>query len=115
MKFNLTYDEWENGKHKDFTKFVIEGVNSTINGVYNINKIGNFGNGFWFKTKEAHPEDYEWMSSKLKKGQSVDGWQIFFTRNSIVFQFSYKSNKNFMNKEIVYYPKFNEDSKFYFI
>ena len=92
-------------KHKSFTKLVIKGVNSTIDGEYTIKEMANFGNGFWFYTNEAHTLiGY----APMTKGQSVDGWDVTFFRNRTELRVTYKSNKNYMEKRI-------QVDKFYFI
>lgn len=103
MGFDLTYDDWKQGKHKNFTKLVIKGVNSTIDGEYSIKKMADFGNGFWFYTN-VHIDG---ISTPLTKGQAIDSWDVTFFRNKTELRVSYKSNKNFMEKTIPV-------SKFYF-
>jgi hypothetical protein len=105
MKFEMTIEEFRQGKQNNFTKLVIKGVNSTIDGEYTIKKMGNFGNGFYFETNEAHTQNY---LGPLKKGHSVDGWDVTFFRNKTELRVSYKSNKNYMEKRI-------QVDKFYFI
>ena len=104
MNFEMTLEDFRQDKHKSFTKLVIKGVNSTIDGEYTIKKIGNFGNGFYFETNEAHTViGY----SPMTKGQSVDAWDVTFFRNRTELRVTYKSNKNYMEKRI-------QVDKFYF-
>jgi hypothetical protein len=107
MKFDMTFTDWKEGKHKNFTKLVIKGVNSTINGTYTIKKISDFGNGFWFYTNEAHLTVDD-ITQPLTKGQSCDGWDVTFFRQKTELRVMYKSNKNYMEKRIPI-------TKFYFI
>ena len=105
MNFEMTVEDFRQDKHKSFTKLVIKGVNSTIDGEYTIKEMANFGNGFWFYTNEAHTLiGY----APMTKGQSVDGWDVTFFRNRTELRVTYKSNKNYMEKRI-------QVDKFYFI
>lgn len=106
MRFDMTFADWKEGKHNNFTKLVIKGVNSTIDGTYTIKKIANFGNGFWFYTNEAHLCVNN-PSEPLIKGQSVGGWDVTFFARKTELRVTYKSNKNYMEKHIPV-------SKFYF-
>ena len=107
MKFDMTFEDWKEGKHKNFTKLVIKGVNATIDGTYTIKKMADFGNGFWFYTNEAHLTVDDIMQP-LTKGQSCDGWDVTFYGRKTELRVSYKSNKNYMEKRIPV-------TKFYFI
>ena len=105
MEFEMTVEDFRQDKHKSFTKLVIKGVNSTIDGEYTIKEMANFGNGFSFYTNEAHTLiGY----APMTKGQSVDGWDVTFFRNRTELRVTYKSNKNYMEKRI-------QVDKFYFI
>ena len=107
MKFDMTFEDWKEGKHKNFTKLVIKGVNATIDGTYTIKKMADFGNGFWFYTNEAHVNVND-TTQPLTKGQSCDGWDVTFYGRKTELRVSYKSNKNYMEKRIPV-------TKFYFI
>ena len=107
MKFDMTFEDFKEGKHKNFTKLVIKGVNATIDGTYTIKKMADFGNGFWFYTNEAHLTVDDIMQP-LTKGQSCDGWDVTFYGRKTELRVSYKSNKNYMEKRIPV-------TKFYFI
>lgn len=107
MKFDMTFEDWKEGKHKNFTKLVIKGVNVTIDGTYTIKKMADFGNGFWFYTNEAHVNVHD-ITQPLTKGQSCDGWDVTFFRQKTELRVTYKSNKNYMEKRIPV-------TKFYFI
>jgi len=107
MKFDMTFEDWKEGKHKNFTKLVIKGVNVTIDGTYTIKKIADFGNGFWFYTNEAHLTVDD-TTQPLTKGQSCDGWDVTFYGRKTELRVTYKSNKNYMQKKIPV-------TKFYFI
>ena len=107
MKFDMTFEDWKEGKHKNFTKLVIKGVNATIDGTYTIKKMADFGNGFWFYTNEAHLTIDD-ITQPLTKGQSCDGWDVTFYGRKTELRVSYKSNKNYMEKRIPV-------TKFYFI
>lgn len=98
MGFEMTFEDWKEGKHKNFTKLVIKGVNSTIDGTYTIKKMANFGNGFWFFTNEAHLVRDSYVP--LTKGQSIDSWDVTFFRQKTELRVTYKSNKNNMEKRI---------------
>ena len=99
MGFDMTLEDWKEGKHKSFTKLVIKGVNSTIDGTYTIKKMANFGNGFWFYTNESHVNVND-ITQPLKKGQSIDGWDVTFFRQKTELRVTYKSNKNNMERRI---------------
>jgi len=107
MKFDMTFEDWKEGKHKNFTKLVIKGVNATIDGTYTIKKMADFGNGFWFYTNEAHVNVND-TTQPLTKGQSCDGWDVTFYGRKTELRVTYKSNKNYMQKKIPV-------TKFYFI
>lgn len=98
MGFDMTLEDWKEGKHKSFTKLVIKGVNSTIDGTYTIKTMANFGNGFSFFTDEAHLTLDSYVP--LKKGQSIDGWDVTFFRQKTELRVTYKSNKNNMERRI---------------
>lgn len=99
MGFEMTFDDWKEGKHKSFTKLVIKGVNSTIDGTYTFKKMENFGNGFWFYTNEAHLKIND-ITQPLPKGQSCSGWYVTFFAQKTELRVAYKSNKNYMEKRI---------------
>lgn len=99
MGFDMTLEDWKEGKHKSFTKLVIKGVNSTIDGTYTFKKMENFGNGFWFYTNEAHLKIND-ITQPLPKGQSCSGWYVTFFARKTELRVAYKSNKNYMEKRI---------------
>ena len=99
MGFDMTFEDWKEGKHNNFTKLVIKGVNSTIDGAYTFKKMGDFGNGFWFYTNEAHVKIND-ITQPLPKGQSCSGWYVTFFRQKTELLVAYKSNKNYMEKRI---------------